>query len=246
MPDLGLAYNMARTSMIDLALQADDAQLKTTVPACPEWTVKDLVGHVTSIAATLVAGEIPEDLKNLVMLWDAQIASTREAFVDEQLELRRERSIEEITEEWSKAGEIVDSMLRGEQPMPPNAPTLAEWVLVTDVGVHHHDLRGALGKPGDRESLTTGLSLRSYVEGMRMAGAVKGLPTLRINAGSRSWVTGDGEPQATLTADPFELARAAAGRRSPDQIRAFSWEGDPEPFLPLFYPYGPRTEPLVE
>jgi hypothetical protein len=137
-------------------------------------------------------------------------------------------------------------MLRGEKPMPPSAPHVAEWVLVTDVGVHHHDLRGALNKPGERDSLTTGLSLRSYVQGMRLASAFKGIPTLRIVAGTRTWETGDGEPQATLTADPFELARAAAGRRSPEQLRAYQWDGDPEPFLELFYPYGLRTEPLVE
>jgi hypothetical protein len=49
-----------------------------------------------------------------------------------------------------------------------------------------------------------------------------------------------------VSADPFELARAVNGRRSPEQIRAFDWEGDPEPFMHLFYPYGPRSEALVE
>lgn len=246
MPDMALAYNMARTSMIDLARDLDESAASATVPACPAWTVKDLVGHVTSIASTMVAGEMPADLKNLVMLWDADVAMAREAFVDEQLQLRRDRTLDDIIEEWSKAGAMVEEMLRGERPMPDGAPTMAEWILVTDVGVHHHDLRGALRQPGDRDSLTTGLSLRSYVEGMKMVSAVKGIPPLRINAGSRSWTTGDGEPAATVTADPFELARAVAGRRSPEQIRAYEWQGDPEPFLPLFYPYGPRTEALTE
>jgi hypothetical protein len=37
-----------------------------------------------------------------------------------------------------------------------------------------------------------------------------------------------------------------SGRRSPDQIRAYDWNGDPEPFVDLFYIYGVRKEPLVE
>jgi hypothetical protein len=51
---------------------------------------------------------------------------------------------------------------------------------------------------------------------------------------------------ATLSGEPWELARAVSGRRSPDQIRAYEWEGDPEPFIKLFYPYGLRTDSLVE
>jgi hypothetical protein len=95
-PDLGLAYQMARTSMIALARDADDAALKTMVPACPDWAVKDLVGHVTSIAASLVAGQIPEDLKNLAMLWDQDVAAARNEFIDEQIEFRRDAPIDQI------------------------------------------------------------------------------------------------------------------------------------------------------
>jgi hypothetical protein len=81
---------------------------------------------------------------------------------------------------------------------------------------------------------------------MRFRVAHDQLPTLRIRAGTREWTIGDGEPAATVTADPFELARAASGRRSWDQVRAFEWEGNPEPFKPLFYPYGVREDALAE
>ncbi|MFN2613353.1 MAG: hypothetical protein ABR552_00865, partial [Actinomycetota bacterium] len=88
--------------------------------------------------------------------------------------------------------------------------------------------------------------LRSFVETMRFRSAAEKLPAFKIVAGTREWTIGDGEPVATVSADPFELARAVSGRRSPDQIRAFEWQGDPEPFLSLFYPYGLRTDALVE
>jgi hypothetical protein len=59
-------------------------------------------------------------------------------------------------------------------------------------------------------------------------------------------VVGDGVPQATVTAPPFELFRALSGRRSLDQIRDFSWDGDPEPYLGVFSPFEAPREPVVE
>jgi uncharacterized protein (TIGR03083 family) len=232
--------------MTRIARSLSPSDLDRRVPACPDWTVKDLVGHVTSIATGIAEGTVPEELRNLAQLWDPEVARSRELFIEDQIAFRRGHSIDEILADWEKAGAIVEEMLRGERAFPPNAPTLIEWILVTDVGVHHQDLRGAVAEPGDRDSLATGLALRSYVEGMRFRASFEGVPPLRIRAGTREWTIGEGEPVATVTADPFELARAAAGRRSPDQVRAYDWEGDPEPFLTLFYPYGRREEALVE
>jgi len=245
MPDLAGAYEETRASMIKVVRDMDAEQLATTVPACPDWTVKDLIAHVTSIASAVADGNVPADV-NLSSFWDEDLAVGREAFVDKELDRRRHKGLEEIVEEWDRTAPVLEEMMRGERPWPDDAPAFPDWMVMTDLGVHHHDLRGAVGLPGQRDSLATGLSLRSYVEAMRFRVAHEKLPTLRLVAGERSWVIGDGEPGATVTADPFELARAASGRRSWEQVRAFDWQGDPEPFRPLFYPYGPRTEALVE
>jgi uncharacterized protein (TIGR03083 family) len=245
MPDLAAAYDDARTSMVELARSAGDAARATRVPACPDWTIHDLVAHVTSIATKLSSGGIPADL-NLVLFWDDAMSRRRDDFVDEALEERRSRSMDQLIDEWNDSAEVLRSMFRGEAPFPEDSPPLMEWVVVTDIGQHLQDLAGALGTTTTRDALATGLSLRSYVEAMRLRSAHEKLPAFRIRAGSREWVIGEGEPVATVTAESFELARAAAGRRNPDQIRAYDWEGDPEPFLPLFYPYGLRTDALVE
>lgn len=246
MPDLAGAYADTRRSMIDLARSLSDAETAVDVPACPGWTVKDLVAHVTSIAASLAGGAFPEGLNPVASLIDPGQAQQRDVFIDEAIAARRDLLLEDILTEWDDAAPTLDAMIRGDRPWPPGAPPLAEWVVTTDLAAHHHDLRGAVGQPGARDSLATGLSLRSFVETMRFRSAAVGLPTLRIRAGERDWVVGDGDPVATVSADPFELARAASGRRSPDQIRAFDWDGDPEPFLELFYPYGLREAALVE
>jgi uncharacterized protein (TIGR03083 family) len=231
--------------MTKIAAGLSAEQRAARVPACPDWTVRDLIAHVASLAHSIANGFMPGDL-NLVMFWDDDIARRRENFVEEQLQTRESMSLEEILDQWTEAGEAVEAMLRGERPLPPGSPALIDWILVTDVGVHHHDLRGAVGMPGDRDSAATKLSLRSYIEAMKIRTAARGLPGLRLRPGNKEYLTGEGEPAATVGAGVFEMARAAAGRRSPDQIRAFAWEGDPEPFLELFYPYGVRTDALVE
>jgi hypothetical protein len=67
-----------------------------------------------------------------------------------------------------------------------------------------------------------------------------------FEAPDKSWTAGGDEPLATLRATRFELFRAMSGRRSLDQLRSFDWDGDPEPFLTYFYPYGVREQALVE
>jgi uncharacterized protein (TIGR03083 family) len=245
MPDLAGAYADARASMIKIVRDLSPEQLEARVPACPDWSVKDLIAHVTSIAASLTSGEFPRGL-NPALMWEPETTETREEFVGSQVEKRRGRSIDAIIAEWEEAAVLIEATIRGERPWPEGSPPLSEWIVTTDVGVHHHDLRGAMEMPGERDSLATGLSLRSYIEAMRYRSAMEKLPPFKIRAGSREWAIGDGEPLATVTADPFELARAVNGRRSPEQIRAYEWDGDPEPFMHLFFPYGPRADALVE
>ena len=248
MPDLAAAYADTRASMVALTADLDEGTLAERVPACPDWSIKELLAHVTSISASLASGEFPADL-NPSLFWDPDTAVRREAFVDQGLETRRQQPIDAILCEWLETAQPLEAMMRGHEPWPSwpdGAPPLPEWILVTDLAVHHHDLRGALDAPGERDSLATGLSLRSYVEGMRFRSAVEQLPTFTIIAGSREWTIGSADPVATVSADAFELARAASGRRSPDQVRAFDWTGDPEPVLHCFFPYGLRADALVE
>lgn len=244
MPDLAAAYDKTRASMTALASDLDAERREAKVPACPDWTVTNLIAHVTSIAASLASGEFPADL-NPSAFWDQDMAKRREAFIDGALAERTERTLDEILDEWARTMDPLMAMMRGERPWPTTEVPMIDWILVTDIAVHHHDLRGAIGEPGERDSLATGLSLRSYIEGMRFRALVEQLPGFTVVAGARSWTIGN-DPAATVTADPFELARAVSGRRSPDQIRGFGWDAEPEPYLPYFYPYGLRTEALTE
>lgn len=245
MPDLARAYGDTRRTMTDLVAELSDDELRATVPACPDWTVADLVAHVTAIPATLTDGSFPAGL-NPAEFWNDEMAARRDAFVDDGVEARRGQPTAAVVQEWADVSDALEAMMRGDRPWPDGAPPMAEWILVTDLSVHHHDLRGALDEPGDRDSQATGLGLRSYVEGMRFRSAVQQLPPFTIVAGEREWLIGTGDPTAVVTADPFELARAASGRRSVEQVRSFAWEGDPDPVIVCFFPYGVRADALVE
>ena len=56
-------------------------------------------------------------------------------------------------------------------------------------------------------------------------------------------LSGEGEPGATVTGPPYELARAA-GRRTEAQLRALTWTGDPDPYVETLASMGP-IEPLA-
>ena len=124
--------------------------------------------------------------------------------------------------------------------------SFAGYVLTTDIAIHQQDIYGALGVVKDREAapIKIGFSVYSTGVDLRIRGSA-GKP-LRLVTEYKEVVAGDGEPAATVRAPRFELFRALSGRRSPDQVRSYEWEGDPEPFLEFFYPYGVREEALIE
>jgi hypothetical protein len=58
-------------------------------------------------------------------------------------------------------------------------------------------------------------------------------------------VAGSGDVTATVGAPRFEIFRAMTGRRSAEQITAFTWEGDEGARRPFPF-FKPRPTPLVE
>ena len=98
----------------------------------------------------------------------------------------------------------------------------------------------------DRDEAPVAIGFSTYRAGVDLRIQTSGGPSLRFVTEDKEWVAGGGEPVATVRASRFELFRALSGRRSPDQVHAYEWQGNPEPFLGFFYPYGIREEALVE
>ena len=119
-------------------------------------------------------------------------------------------------------------------------------LLISDLATHDLDVRGAFADTSTRESATVDLVLDSYVTNLGTRLDAAGAPALRVVGDGAERLAGSGEPVATVRATRFELVRALSGRRSSEQIRAFDWEGDPEPFIASFAQYPMRDTPLDE
>jgi uncharacterized protein (TIGR03083 family) len=191
------------------------------VPTCPGWTVKDVIAHLAGFFTAYRSG------------------NPQEAFGpewgDREIKARRDRSLQDCLTEWNELvrepGDLFESRF---------GP-----VAVADVLAHEQDIRTALNKPGARDdecivpSVLMGLSFLDHKP------ETQDLPALRVVTDEIDLTIGEGEPAATLHTSTFELFRTIHGRRSAAQVRAMRWEGDPEPWIPALFLFGP-TERTVE
>jgi uncharacterized protein (TIGR03083 family) len=240
--DLAEAYAETHRSLTALVRDLDQTALATKVPATPDWSVRDVLAHVTGVARDAVLGEGWE-LYGVIVNRSA-IAQLDERTA-EQVASRRDTPFDAVLDEWAGQVVILLPVLRGERSGPAQAP-FADRMLATDLATHTQDVRGALDMPGDRDSMGVSAAFSSYAGGLHLRLSGSGIPALRIVYGEKDRLLGDGEPGATVAADRFELYRAMAGRRSRNQILAYGWTGDPEPYLPVIPAYGERLTDLVE
>ena len=171
----------------------------------------DVVAHLVGSVADVLAGRVDG------------IGSP--AWTAAQVDARRDASIAEMLAEWHAAAPQFEDTLR-----TVGGPMAA--LGVADVWNHEQDLRGALGVAREQRS---GRRAHGH-RGLRADGRRQpGRPTASRRCGSwpatRPSLSGDGEPGATVTGTPYELARPLAGRRTAAQLRALTWDGDADPYI---------------
>ena len=212
-----------------LVADLDDTALALPVPGCPLWAVRDVVAHLAALPHDLLggladgAGE-PE--------WTAR-----------QVAERRGVAIPELLAEWAEWGPRLAPQLDGWG--------FAGWRPFYDAAVHEDDIREALGRPL-AEGRGQQVMLTGLLEGARRRLVKADLPALTVEAGAARWVLGDvpvapgqgpsgqGPPANCVDAGSVgELGRMLSGRRSLTAMRARSWTGDPEPYLPLLPVFSP-------
>jgi uncharacterized protein (TIGR03083 family) len=218
------AYRAARDRMIRLVEGGVDGDL--AVPACPGWTVRDLLAHVTGVVDDILEGRMD--------------GVATDEWTGAQVSARAGRTVAEVAEEWVALAPRLDAVF----DVLGGAP----GQLVFDVVTHEHDLRHALGAPGARGDASVGLALAWAAEAWAATASGTSAP-LRLVAGEVTATTGDGEPGATVEMEPFEALRALTGRRSPAELLAYRWDvEDPARWLTCFAwgPFSLRAEPLGE
>src|SRR3954468_1970295 len=156
--DLGTAYTEIQDRM--LATVSPDV-LGQPVPACPAWSVRDVVGHVAGLAKDTIDGAPPP--LDLIEMWrDVAIATARDDMTDQHVVRSRGLPFDDVVDEWRLTTKSLLPMLRGEEPFPGNPPFGMNAVLVTDLWVHDTDIGGALGRPHPADDASTSIAVAAY------------------------------------------------------------------------------------
>jgi uncharacterized protein (TIGR03083 family) len=212
------AYERAHERVCALV---NDSVADVDVPTCPGWTVKDVVAHLAGFFTKYQSGDP---------------AAFGPEWGDREVKARQDRSLQECLAEWTQhvkePGDLFQSRL---------AP-----VAVADVLAHEQDIRTAIGKPGARDDENIVPAIQMGLSFLESKPEAQGLPTLRVVTDEIDHTVGQGQPAVTLHASTFELFRMLHGRRTVDQVRAMTWEGDPEPWLPALFLFGPAERTVEE
>ena len=223
MADVGTIYAACRERLAQLVGSLDDAALATPVAATDAWTVQDVIAHQVGVVTDINAGN-----------FDGIGTPT---WTNAQVVARRGVSIGDLIAEWEQGApqfETTITALGGGQAA----------LAVADVWNHEQDIRGALGIEGGRDPLAEHLAIEGYCSSRANQIGEAGVAPLLMRAGVDEWSWGgDGVPGATVVSEPYELARMICARRTPDQMRAYLWDGDPEPYVALLSAEAP-SDPL--
>jgi uncharacterized protein (TIGR03083 family) len=217
----GTAYAGLRQRVNELVSGATD-RVADVVPACPDWRVRDVVGHLAGVVDDVLGGRLD--------------GAGSDPWTAAQVAARRDVEIDEVLASWNAQAPQLEAVLDSFGP--------AGHQLLMDAATHEHDLRGALGVPGARDSDAVRIGLGWLVDAFQGAGVRIGVVATDTD---RAWpVEG---AVATATGSSFDLLRSFSGRRTEDEVRSrLAWEGDIEAVLPslTFGPFRPPATSLGE
>ncbi len=222
------AYAGIRQRLTDLLEGTPDEEAASVVvPACPEWTITDVVAHLYGVEVDIVDGNV-------------EGAGTA-AWADDQVRRFAPLGLRRLSEAWNETSPQVEAM---GGTFPPRAAAQ----LVFDACTHEHDVRGAVGCPGARDTDSVIIGLTFIEDSISGLVEDKQLPGIELASPHFETTIGPDPAPVRVSTSAFELFRAFAGRRSLQQIRALDWEGDPSPYLAVFdrSPLQPPPRPLIE
>jgi uncharacterized protein (TIGR03083 family) len=165
MIDTAGTYHETRESLRDFVAGLSDAELKTNVPATPDWSVRDVVAHLVGEARLVMTGDAPPEFRLLESLRDPEQAALRDRINGEEVARRRDLPMGDVLREWDEVAEQLEPFMRGEVPFPIQEPFL-DSILVTDLAGHGQDIRNALRRPGERDSAACRIALASFAVGL--------------------------------------------------------------------------------
>ena len=210
-------YRETRQRLTALVAGLDQVELGTPLPACPGWSVADVIGHLAAIPEDALAGRLT--------------GPPSEEETAAQVVRFRGRPMAQTLAGWTELAPRFEVIVA----------TFKVWPAVIDVASHEQDIRGAVGRPGARDT-----EVIKEMSGWLLARLSPPI-RLRVTVGDTHIQVGpDGEPVLGLTTTWYEAFRWRMGRRSRDQLAALDWSGDPAPVLDHLVVFGPARADIIE
>ncbi len=166
--DPGVLYRTCRERITAL-VSAPGVDESLVVPATPEWTVHDVIAHLSGIAEDATSGNMagaPGDV------WTAA-----------QVARGKDRSLDDLLDQWTTLAPFMEAVFSS----PEGAPRLNG---VFDVHTHEADLRNALGLPVAVPADFLGWVAGIFRAGFADAVAAAGLPPVTVEAADLEWFRG--------------------------------------------------------
>ncbi|HEX8869790.1 MAG TPA: maleylpyruvate isomerase N-terminal domain-containing protein [Lentzea sp.] len=113
-------YREARARIVGLTMGLSAEELGRVVPACPEWTVHQLISHLSGEASDLVNGRME--------------GAPSQEWTARHVAERADVPVDDLLEQWNSAGAVIDGM-----PRIPHQ-------FAMDAITHEADLRAVLGR----------------------------------------------------------------------------------------------------
>jgi hypothetical protein len=180
--------------------------------------VRDVLSHVAGVSIDIVEGNVA--------------GAATDPWTAAQVARWKHTPIDDLLERWNAAIDpAADGVEAFGQPLP-----------IFDCHSHEHDVRTAVGRPGNRDSEAMQIIVDDLLR------AEFGRP-LTIDCTDRPAVAnaGEGEPLRLSGVSGFDVARSRLGRRSRDQVVAWDWsEPVGDEVLTAWFRFGPNPVDIVE
>lgn len=129
--DVATEYPAIRGRVIEIITSLDESTGALAVPACPAWTVSDLIAHLIGIPEDILAGRTD--------------GIATDAWTDAQVQRHRGETLAQLSDTLRGLAASFD-------PMLPLFPTPINGQFLADALTHEHDLREAVAMPGARDA----------------------------------------------------------------------------------------------
>lgn len=218
MPAYHVLYRQSQGRILSLV---NNANADLPVPACPGWTVRDIVAHLLGTLADLTAGKIEE--------------SASEEWAAGHIERTKNRSMSDLTAEWHVRSNTTPGIFERYGAL-----------LLSDLVTHEFDIKQAIGNTQGRDLQVVRTVAIFYLNALDQAWREDGVAPLRILTETSSLDIGGDDPETSVEIGWWEIGRVVSGRRSIEQVKALTWSGNPEPWLDHLFVFGPRESALDE